>query len=121
MATISKQDDKLVITLSTAEKIETIRGGFEVPLSSVRKVEVVENPIKEVHGLRPNKAKLYGMYVPGEAAVGAFLNGGLTDKPAFIAVHHNDKQGVRITLEDAKYSELLLGSDNPEAIVQLLA
>ncbi len=77
VATISKQDDKLVVKLSDIEKIETIRDGFEIPLESVRKVGVVENPIKEVHGLKPNHAKLYGMYLPGESAVGVFLNGGL--------------------------------------------
>ena len=120
MATISKQDDKLVITLSTTEKVETLRGGFEVPLQSVRKVEIVKEPIKEVHGLQLSHAKLYGMYVPGESAVGVFLNGGLNDKPAFIVVHHGSKRGVRITLDNAKYSELLIGSDNPEEIVQLL-
>jgi len=120
MATITKQDDKLVITLSVTEKVETVRGGFEVPLSSVRKVEIVEEPIKEVHGLKPSRVKLYGMYIPGESAVGPFLRG-LHDKPAFIAIHHNQKRGVRITLEDTKYSEILIGSDDPEAIVQLLS
>jgi hypothetical protein len=121
MATISKEEDKLVITLSAAEKIETIRGGFEIPLPSVRKVEIVEDPIREVHGLKPSNAKLYGMYLPGETAVGAFLNGGLQEKPAFIAVHHHDKQGVRITLEGTKYSELLIGCDDPETVVRLLS
>lgn len=120
MATISKQDDKLIIKLSDIEKIETIRGGFEVPLSSVSKVEVVEEPIKEVYGLQPNHAKVYGMYLPGESAVGVFLNGGLKDKPAFIVIHHKDKRGVRIALDNTKYSELLIGTDNPEEIVQLL-
>jgi hypothetical protein len=121
MATISKQDDKLVVTLSATEKIETIHGGFDVPLHSVRKVEIIENPIKAVHGLKPSHAKLYGMYLPGETAVGVFLNDGLKDEPAFIAVHHKDKLGVRITLSDAKYSELVLGSDEPESIVKLLS
>lgn len=121
MATISKQDDKLVIKLSDIEKIETIRGGFKLPLQSVNKVEVIENPIHEVHGLKTSHAKLYGMYLPGESAVGVFLADGLHDKPAFIAVHHNNKRGVRITLENTKYSELLIGCDNPEEIVQLLS
>lgn len=120
MATIAKQGDKLVVKLSDIEKIESIRGGFELPLSSVSKVEVVEEPINEVHGLKPNHAKLYGLYLPGESAVGVFLNGGLKEKPAFIAIHHNDRRGIRITLTDAKYSELLVGCDNPEAIAGLL-
>jgi hypothetical protein len=121
MATISKLDDKLIIKLSELEKVETVRGGFEIPLRSIRKVEIVEQPIKEVHGLKPNRAKLYGMYVPGETAVGVFLSDGLHKKPNFIAIHHNDKQAVRITLGDTKYSELLIGCDDPEAIVRLLS
>ena len=120
MATISKQGDQLIVSLSGIEKVETIRGGFEIPLQAVRSVEVLEDPINEVHGLNPSHAKLYGMYVPGKTAVGVFLNGQPNEEPAFIAVHHHDKRGVRITLEDAKYSELLIGSENPEAVVQLL-
>ncbi|MGH7240618.1 MAG: hypothetical protein ACREHG_11275 [Candidatus Saccharimonadales bacterium] len=120
MATISKQDDKIVIKLSDIEKVETVRGGFKLPLQSVNKVEVIEDPIKEVHGLKPNHAKLYGMYLPGESAVGVFLAGGLKEEPAFIAIHHNNKRGVRITLDNAKYSELLIGCNNPEEIAQLL-
>jgi len=120
MATISKIDDKLVIKLSDIEKVETIRGSFELPLQSVKKVEIINNPIHEVHGLKLSRSKLYGMYLPGESAVGVFLAGGLHNKPAFIAVHHNNKRGVRITLDNAKYSELLIGCDNPEEIVQLL-
>lgn len=121
MATISKQNDKLVITLSATEKIEALRGGFTVPLQAVGKVDVIEDPIHEVHGLRPSHAKLYGMYLPGKIAVGIFLAGGLHEKPAFIAIHHTNKRGVRITLDNAKYSELLIGCDDPDSIVQLLA
>src|SRR5581483_1750139 len=99
MATISTQGDKLIVKLSGIEKVETIRGGFEVPLQAVRKVETVEKPIKEVHGLKPSRSKLYGIYIPGETAVGVFLHEGLKEKPAFIAVHHTNTQGVRITLE----------------------
>lgn len=121
MATLTRQNDKLVVVLSTVEKAEAVRGGFEIPLRSVRRVEAVEDPIKEVHGFRPSRVKLYGMYIPGETAVGLFLRHGLKGKPAFIAVHHNDTKGVRITLGDAKYSELLIGCDDPEAIVRLLS
>jgi len=120
MATITKKDDKLVVKLSDIEKVETVRGGFDLPLQAISKVEVVEEPIKEVHGLRPNRFKVYGMYLPGESAVGVFLVDGLKEKPAFIAVHHNQKRGVRVTLEGAKYSELLIGCDNPEELVELL-
>lgn len=120
MAAISKTDNKLVITLSTTEKIETVRAGFEVPLDSIQTVEIIDAPIKEVHGLKPRYAKLYGLYVPGESAVGVFLNGGLKVKPAFIAVHHNEKQAIQINLEGTKYSKLLIGSDDPAAIIQLL-
>lgn len=120
MAKITRQDDKLVVTLSGIEKVESIRGGFEIPLQTVRKVEVVEKPIKEVHGLRPSRAKLFGTYMPGETAVGTFLRNGLRRKLIFVAVHHSDKLGVRILLEGASYSELLIGCDNPEGIVGLL-
>lgn len=120
MATISKRDDRLVVTLSEVEKIETIRGGFEVPLVSVQQVERVEEPINEVHGLQPSHLKLYGVYIPGESAVGVFLNGGLKEKPAFIAIHRHDKHAVRITLTGTKYSELLIGNEDPDSVIKML-
>jgi len=120
MATISKLDNKLLIKLSDIEKVETLRGSFEVPLQSIKKVEIIKNPIHEVNGLKPSSAKLYGMYIPGVSALGVFLADGLHNKPAFIAIHRNNKQGIRITLANAKYSQLLIGCDNPEELVQLL-
>jgi hypothetical protein len=120
MATISKQDDKLVITLSTAEKLEAQRGGFDVPLQAVSKVEAVDDPVHEIHGLTPSGIKLFGTYIPGKVAVGTFL-AGLHQKPVFAVLHHNDKRGIRIILKDEKFSELLIGCDDPEVIAQMLA
>lgn len=119
MATISKQDDKLVITLSTTEKLEAQHGGFKLPLQAVQKVEAVDDPVHEIHGLRPSGLKLFGTYIPGEVAVGTFLSG-LHEKPVFAVLHHHDKQGVRIALNNEKFSELLIGCDEPELIMQQL-
>jgi hypothetical protein len=121
VATISKRDDQLVVKLWDIEKVEALHGGFELPIQSVTKVEAVENPISEVHGLRLSRSKLIGTYLPGETAVGVFLDDGLKQKPNFIAIHHNQKRGVRVTLKDAKYSELLIGCEDPEAIIELFS
>ncbi|HSX00011.1 MAG TPA: hypothetical protein VLH38_03175 [Patescibacteria group bacterium] len=119
MAKINKQDDKLVITLTATEKLEALREGFDVPLKAVQRVESVDDPVHEIHGLKPSGLKLFGAYIPGKVAVGTFLSG-LHKKPIFAVLHHDDKTGIRITLNDEKFSELIIGCDDPGAIIQML-
>lgn len=120
MAQIEKSGGHLVVTLSTAEKVEGMHGSFEVPFDRVRDVAVLEEPIREIHGLQPSHMKLVGTYLPGKVAVGSFLAGGLEQRPIFAAVHHDSHRGVRITLEGDQYSALVLGCDDPEGVRDLL-
>ena len=113
MAHISKEGTVLVVRLSALEKLLALRGRVTVPLSAVRHVEVVTDPIEQVHGLRLSGMKLIGGYLPGRIAVGSFLNG--RKRPAFIVARRSVPHGLRIMLDEAKYSYLLIGVDDPEA------
>ena len=120
MATIEKRDGDLVVTLDTFEKVEGLHGDLKVPLDLVHDVEILEDPIREIHGLRPTQIKLAGTYVPGMTAVGTFL-AGFDQKPVFAAIHHNSQRGVRIGLVGHSFSALVIGTDHPEDVVRMLA
>jgi hypothetical protein len=113
MAELSRQGDELVVMLSRAEKAESIHGDLRMPMSSVRSVEVVEDPFHEVHGLRYRGTRL-----PGRLAVGSFV-GSIEDRPlgrTFAAVHHDTPRGIRVRLEGESFDQLIIGVEDPEGV-----
>ena len=66
MATISKRDEALVIELSALEKSEAMHGDLEIPTTAIRSVEVLDDAIHQIHGLRPSGLKITGTYLPGK-------------------------------------------------------
>jgi hypothetical protein len=107
MADLIVEGDTLVVRLRKVEKIEAVHGEVVVPLGSVRSVEVLDNALGAVHGIR------VGTGVPGRVAVGTF-----TSKAAsmFAVVHHDTPRGVRVRLEGAQFDELVVGCEDPEAV-----
>ena len=107
MAECVVSGDQLIVRLSTAERLEAVHGEVAVPLSSIRSVDVAENLMTFVHGLR------VGTGIPGSTAVGTF-----TSKTAriFGVVHHGQHRGVRIVLEGADFDEILVSCDDPEKV-----
>jgi hypothetical protein len=96
---------QLEVRLSTAEKLEAVHGSISVPLSSVRTVEVVENTMDFVHGLR------VGTGIPGSTAIGTLSS---SSAKIFGVIHHGKHRGVCIVLDGAEFDELLIGCDDPE-------
>jgi len=99
--------DRLVVHLSTKEKIESLHSEVVVPLSCVLSVEVVENGLKYLHGVR------VGTGIPGSTAVGTF-----TTKTAkvFGVIHHGEHRAVRIMLQGADFDEIVIGGPDPESM-----
>lgn len=118
MAEVRMDGDRVVVSLSTWEKLEAQRRQVVVPSASVSEVTVVENILHQVNGLRPRQLKLFGTYLPGRLAVGTFLNG--KHRPVFAAVHRDQARGIRISLDGARYSQLLISCADPEAELQRL-
>ena len=50
--------------------------------------------------------------------MGTFLAG--RERPAFIAARRSPSRGLRITLDGAKYSQLIVGLDDPERVERWL-
>jgi len=108
MAELRRDGEDLVLTLTTAEKAESLHGDIRMPLRSVQEVEVVEDIIHTVHGIR-----LPGSGIPGRFAIGTFVHDG---EKTFAAIHHDTPRGVRVRLEGGAFSELLFGCADPAAI-----
>jgi len=68
VAEVVVSGDQLLVRLSATEKLESFHSEVSVPLSSVRSVEVVENTLDYVHGIR------VGTGIPGSTAVGTFTS-----------------------------------------------
>lgn len=113
MAELRVEAGELVLTLTGLEKAESIHGDIRVPMSSVREVEVIEDVIHEVHGL-----KLPGTRWPGKVAVGTFIGPIETKRfgKTFAVVHHDTPRGLRVRLEGVAFDQILVGCDDPEAV-----
>lgn len=108
MAELTVEGTELVVRLDAAEKAEAVHGDVAVPVSSLRGVEVLDDAVHAVHGLKAPGARW-----PGRFAVGTFYSG---STKTFAAVHHAHPRGVRVRLEGADYHELIVGCADPEAV-----
>ena len=107
VAEVVVSGDQLLVRLSATEKLESFHSEVSVPLSSVRSVEVVENTLDYVNGIR------VGTGIPGSTAVGTF-----TSKTAkvFGVIHHGGHRGIRVLLEGTDFDEILVGCADPESV-----
>ena len=80
MAELTIQGDELVVHLSTAEKLDAVHGEVRVPLDSVKSVEVLDDAMGAIHGIR------VGTGVPGLVAIGTFTS---RTAKIFAVVHHD--------------------------------
>lgn len=112
MADLLIDGDELVVRLRPIEKVESVHGEVRVPRSSVHSVEVLDDAIGAVHGFK------VGTGIPGTVAVGTFTN---KTAKTFAVVHHDTPRGVLVRLEGAHFDQLIIGCDDPEAVVAQLA
>lgn len=111
MAELAVHGDELVLSLSEFEKLESLHQDVKVPVPSVLNIEVLDDPLDAVHGIRT------GTGVPGMLVIGTIrYRGG----KAFVVVHHGYPRGVRVRLQGADYDELILGCDEPESLAASL-
>jgi hypothetical protein len=111
MAELIIEGDDLVVHLSTAEKLEAVHGDVRVPFDSVKSVEVLDDAMSAIHGIR------VGTGIPGSVAIGTF-----TSRAAkiFAVVHHDTPRAVRVTLEGDHFDEIIVGCPHPEAVAASL-
>lgn len=113
MAELSRQGDELVLTLDTLEKAESLHGDVRVPVSSVRDIEVVDDVIHHVSGV-----KLPGTRWPGKIAVGTFI--AFSGTRTFAVIHHDQPRGLLVRLSGDGFDEIVIGCADPEAMKERL-
>ncbi|MEV1285768.1 hypothetical protein [Micromonospora sp. NPDC049679] len=110
MSTVTITADAIEVRLDTAEKIGSLRGDLRVPRTAVTSVEIVEDALAATEGLR------VGLGVPGHRKLGTWhtLHG-----KEFVDVRKG-QPAVRIRLDAETFDSLLLGVDDPQAVVRSL-
>jgi hypothetical protein len=111
VADVRIEGDTLVVALTKLEKAEALHGDVRVPLSSVAGVDVLDRPLEEIHGLRAP-----GLGIPGRTAVGTWRS---RDGKMFV-VEHDRSRAVRLRLRDQPYREIIVGSDEPETVAEMI-
>jgi hypothetical protein len=111
VAEVVVDDGEVVVRLSWLEKLGAFRGDVRVPVSSVEAARVVEDPWRELRGIRAP-----GTGLPGVIALGTRRGRFGRD---FAAVY-GKRPGVVIELRDGPFSRLVVSSDDPQRIVAAL-
>jgi hypothetical protein len=114
MANIAREGDEIVLKLSRGERILAVHRDVRVPLRAVKSVDVVDDPIHQIQGLKPRNFKVFGGYWPGRFAYGSFFDGAV-GRLLFAAVNGRKPRGLEITLNGAKYTRVIVSLDDPDA------
>jgi hypothetical protein len=114
MAVLRIEGGDLALYLSAAEKVGAVHGDLRVPLSAVRRVEVLDNAHEPAdHGIK------LGTRIPGRTEVGTVRGDG---RNIFAAVFPDTPRGVRIVLDGSCYHEWVVGCADPESVAaQIMA
>ena len=113
MATLAVESDRLVLHLSSLERLGGLVGGdISVPLDAIRGVRVAPDPWQELRGMRAP-----GTGWPGLIALGHRRGGGGHD---FAAVYHH-RPAVVVELDGQRFDRLVVSCDDPEAVAAALS
>jgi hypothetical protein len=112
VANVHVSAEEVVVELTPFEKAESVHGDLRVPRGSIRAAAVVDDPVRSFTG-----HKVIGSRVPGVFAIGSFRD---ETGSVFAVVHHGTPRGVRIELDGATYDVVVIGCEDPEAIVSEL-
>ena len=113
MANVVREGNEIVLKLSAGERIMAMHRDVRVPLSAVNSVDVVDEPIRRIQGLKPRNWKVFGGYWPGWFAYGSFFDGAVRQL-LFAAVNGRKPRGLEITLDGARYTRLIVSLDHPD-------
>src|SRR4051812_39165137 len=106
MAAITVENDELLLTLSTREKVAGLHGDIRVPIASVHAVGVERDALAAVRGMRAP-----GLALPGRTKIGTWRR---RASRAFV-VARRDVPAVRVSLRGAGYDELLVSTEDAQA------
>jgi hypothetical protein len=111
MATLQVTPPTLSVRLTRGEKIAGLLRDVDLPLDAVCEVSVVAEPLAELRGLRAP-----GLALPGIRKIGTWRRPG---ERTLVSIRR-DQPAVRVRLEGARWDQLLIGTDEPEAVAAAL-
>ncbi|MFD0343590.1 hypothetical protein ACFVH0_33760 [Streptomyces sp. NPDC127117] len=115
MALMNISDTGLTIEFSGRERTWTLRGSLTVPLAAVRRVTVIDNPLRAAHGTRK------GLHASGIAKIGVW---GLVVGPRQLVAAYRGRPGLRVELDraaaDGDFDELILSLDDARQAARLI-
>jgi hypothetical protein len=110
MVALRRVGTTIEVRPSRFERIAGLLPPLDVPLTAVEGVEVVHQPLAEVHGFR------LGLSLPGVRKAGRFARRGELD---YVSVTRG-QPAVRLHLTGQHFRTLLLGADDPEHLAHTL-
>jgi uncharacterized protein len=111
MARVVVTGDEVVVQLSTGEKIAGLHGGIRLPRGAVRGVEVVDDALATVRGIRAP-----GLGVPRRVAIGTWRH---RDGKDFV-VARRGQRGLRLALSGQPWQAVLVGLPDPDEVARRL-
>jgi len=117
VADVSIENGVLRIDLTVPERVLSLHGRtVEIPIGNITDMRPVEDVMSEIRGL-----KMPGTRLPGSLAIGTWQ--GQDDREAFhdFVVVHEDGPGVVISAQDSEYDRVVLGNEDPDALLAELS
>jgi hypothetical protein len=112
MATLHVTPSTLSVRLTRGEKIAGLLRDVDIPMSAVREVEVVPDPLHTLHGMRAP-----GMALLGTRMIGTWRRSG---ERTLVSIRR-DQPAVRVQLAGTGWNALLVGADDAAAVAAALA
>lgn len=111
MTTINLTDTAVVVRFAWWEKLAGLVRDLEVPLSSVRAVELAPDGLAAARGLRAP-----GLGIPGRRKIGTWRRPGAK---ALVSVRRG-QPAVQVELQGARFHRMVIGSDDAAELAERL-
>lgn len=112
MATLTVEDDRLRIELTRFEHIAGLLRDVDIPLSAIRSVRQIGEPLAATRGMRAP-----GLGVPRRLKIGTWRGGGTKQ---YVVARHGES-GLWIELAanpDTDYDEIILSLEGSERVAE---
>lgn len=111
MAELRIEDEELVLHLTGFERVAGLHRSIRVPVAAVTDVDVVDDPVRSVAGVRSP-----GLALPGYVKIGTWRGRG----GRRFVVARRDEPAVRVRIAGQHHTELLVSVPDAAAVASTL-